>query len=73
MRTDVRTVLKNVFKRKAVVQAEIARRAGLTPDQLSAVINKRRRLEADELFRICDALDMSPDELFATDDDQKTA
>lgn len=73
MRTDVRTVLKSVFKRKAVVQAEIARRAGLTPDQLSAVINKRRRLEADELFRICDALDMSPDELFATDDDQKTA
>lgn len=73
MRTDVRTVLKSVFKRKAVVQAEIARRAGLTPDQLSAVINKRRRLEAGELFRICDALDMSPDELFATDDDQKTA
>ena len=31
--------------------------------QISGILNKKRRLEANELFCFCDALNMSPKEI----------
>lgn len=58
---DIRDNLAAIMKEKAYVQAEIARRAGLTPVKLGAVLAKKRKLDANELLRVCDVISMSPD------------
>ncbi len=60
---DIRENLNNYISDKAVKQCEIATRAGMTPAKLCAVLKKRRMLEANELFDLCDALGTTPDEL----------
>ena len=58
---DIRDNLAAIMKEKAYVQAEIARRAGLTPMKFGAVLAKKRKLDANELLRVCDVISMSPD------------
>ena len=57
---DIRDNLASIVKERALIQAEIARRAGLTPMKLGAVLLKKRKLDANELLRICQVLSMSP-------------
>ena len=58
---DIRDNLALIVKEKAFVQAEIARRAGLTPMKFGAVLAKKRKLDANELFRICNVIAMTPE------------
>lgn len=58
---DIRDNLAAIIKEKALIQAEVARRSGLTPIKLGAVLAKKRKLDANELFRICDVITMSPE------------
>lgn len=58
---DIRDNLALIVKEKALVQAEIARRAGLTPVKFGAVLAKKRKLDANELFRICNVIAMTPE------------
>lgn len=60
---DIRDNLQAYMAGHALKQAEVARRAGMTPSKLCAVIKKRRELEANELFRICDAMGTTPEKL----------
>lgn len=64
---DIRDQISCIIQDKAHKQAVIAQRAGLTPDQFCAILKHRRRLDANELFRVCDALGMSPNEVAAYD------
>ena len=45
------------------MQSAIARKSKLSPYKLSMVLNKQRKLDANELFDVCDAIDMTPTEL----------
>lgn len=58
---DIRDNLASIVKDRALIQAEVARRAGLTPVKLGAVLLKKRKLDANELLRLCQVLSMSPD------------
>ena len=60
---DIRVELKKVLDERCLNQAAVARKAGLTPMQLSDALHMRRKLDANELFRICDAIGISPEEL----------
>lgn len=60
---DIRENLNSYITDGAVKQCEIAKRAGMTPAKLCAVLKKRRALEANELFDLCDALGTTPDQL----------
>ena len=60
---DIRDNLKSVIETKGFVQAVIAEKAGITPSQLSLILNKNRKLEANEMFDLCQALEMTPMEL----------
>lgn len=62
---DIREQIYSIIIERAYKQSEIARRSGLTPDQLCAVLKKRRRLDANELFRVCEALGMTPEAVAA--------
>ena len=54
---DVRNQISRILEDRAHVQATIAKRAGLTPDQFNAVLKLRRRLDANEFLAVCAALD----------------
>lgn len=60
---DVRDGLKNLIEERGLIQATVAKKASLTPMKLSAILNKSRRLEANEMFELCNVLDITPEEL----------
>lgn len=62
---DVRDGVAVEIKAHGFKQAAIAKKAGLTEQQLSDIINKRRKLDANEMFSLCRAMGTDPNSLFA--------
>lgn len=62
---DARDGVAREITARGLKQAFIAKKAGLTEQQLSDIINKRRRMDANEMFSICLALDVTPNDLFS--------
>ena len=60
---DVREIVGALIRTKGYSQAIIARRAGMTPQQLCDVIALRRKLDANEMFALCDAMGIQYSEL----------
>lgn len=60
---DIRENLKIVIRDKGYIQAVIAKKANMAPCKLSQILNFERRLEANEMFALCRAMDMTPMEL----------
>lgn len=60
---DIRDNLKSVIEYRGVKQANVAKKANMTPAKLSSIVNKNRKLEANEMFSLCDVLDITPQEL----------
>lgn len=58
---DVRDQIKAIIRDRAHIQAEIARRADITPAKLSLILNKRARLDVNDFNRLCAALNVTPD------------
>lgn len=56
---DVREIIGALIRERGFSQAVIARKAGMRPQQLCAVINMRRKLDANELFALCDAMEIA--------------
>jgi transcriptional regulator with XRE-family HTH domain len=54
----------NYMKDKGIKATVIAQKAGITQQQMSAILTQRTQLKADVFFRICEALEVSP-EMFA--------
>lgn len=61
---DIRVNLKNVIKDKGITQVSIALKIGITPNKLSQIVNLERKLDANEMFAICDAIGMTAGELY---------
>lgn len=61
---DARDGIAFEIRNRGFKQAAIASRAGLTEQQLSDIINKRRKMDANEMFRLCDAIGTDPNSLF---------
>lgn len=66
---DVRDILALELKRRGFSQSAIATMAGLTKQQLSDVVNKHRKLDANEMFSLCLAMNIEPNILFAAAQD----
>ncbi len=63
MDVDIRDNLRMAIKEKGYIQAAIAKKANMPASKLSQVLNKGRKLEANELFDICEAMDITPSDL----------
>lgn len=63
---DVRVVLKGIISSRGFNQAAIARKAGMSPAKLCDILNLRRRLDANEMFNLCNAMEISYSELRPT-------
>ena len=61
---DVRDVLAETIKERFIKQALLANKAGLTKQQLSDIIRKIRKLDANEMFALCRAMGITPNVLF---------
>lgn len=49
---DVIDFLNNYFKDNKITQKEIERLTGISQDKISLILNKKRKLTADELIKI---------------------
>lgn len=61
---DARDSIAFEIKDRGFKQSVVARKAGLTEQQLSDIINKRRKMDANEMFSICEAIGVLPNDLF---------
>lgn len=61
---DVRDVLAEAIQERCFKQAALAGKAQLTEQQLSDILKKRRKLESNEMFALCVAMQMTPNDLF---------
>lgn len=61
--TDIRINLRKIIKDRGFRQATIAKKAGMSPCKLSQIVNLERKLEANEMFALCDAMKITPVEL----------
>ena len=57
--SDIRLVIKDELERRGFSQAAIAKKAGLKPQQLNDIVHLRRKMEANEMLAICDAMEIS--------------
>lgn len=53
-----------LIRSQGLVQASVAKRAGFTPWELSAMLNGRRQIHACDIAGIARALGVSPGDLF---------
>lgn len=60
---DVRVNLRAFIRDKGYIQAVLAKRAGMNPSKLSQVVNLERKLEANEMFALCEVMNVTPVEL----------
>ena len=67
---DAREALQQVMRAHGIKQGYVAKQAGLTERKLSDVFCGRRKLDANELFAICKAMRITPDEVFRTAEEQ---
>lgn len=61
------TVAENIYKiieEKSLIQAGVAEKAGYTPKSFNDMLRGRKLILADDVLRICKALDITPNELF---------
>lgn len=63
MSFDVRDNIKVAMKERCFTQSAIAAKANMSPGVLSMVLSKKRKLEANELYDLCEAMEISPTEL----------
>lgn len=60
---DIRDYLKIAIAKSGLKQSAIALKVNLTAQQLSDIVNKRRKLEVNEFFNICQVINVTPNEL----------
>lgn len=64
LRPDIRDGLKKAIHQSGMKQTVVAERAGLKANQLCDIINKRRKLEANELIRLCHTIGLTPEKMY---------
>lgn len=62
---DVRDGVKRAIEASGMKSNYVARRMNWSEQQLSDMVNKRRKLDANELFEICNILGKTPTEIFS--------
>lgn len=61
------TVTENIYKimqEKSLIQAGVAKKAGYTPKLFNNMLRGRKLILADDVLKICKALDVTPNKLF---------
>lgn len=56
--------IRSIIDEKGLKHSAVARRLGLTPNQFSALLCGRRKINDSDIVAICKALNIQPNEIF---------
>lgn len=62
--TNVIENTKRIIKQKGLKNCAVAEKAGLSVQQFSNLLHKRKMIRADDVIAIANALEVTPNELF---------
>lgn len=62
---DIREKIKAIIEDKGYKKIVIAKKINLTPSKFSAILNKNRKIEANEFINLCRVLEMTPEQLIS--------
>lgn len=60
---DIAANIRSIIKNDGLKQCAVAHRAGLTPKEFNALLTKRKTFKAEYIVPICNALNVTPNEL----------
>lgn len=58
----VQSRISAYIERMGISQASICKKTGIRPDTMSAMLNGKRKMTADEFEKICFAIEKSPND-----------
>lgn len=64
--------VRKIIKSYGLKQKAVALQAGYSERQFSDFMNNRKILRPDDIEKLCDALDVTPNDLFGIKDKNKT-
>lgn len=70
---DARDGIAEEIQRRGFKQAAIAKMAGLTEQQLSDIVKKRRKMDANEMYQLCSVMGVSMEAMFCPNSNQTSA
>lgn len=70
---DIIKTINRIMVEKDLKKKAVAKKIGITPQQFSSMLNGRKIIKPCDITNICDALDISPNELFGYKKTNKTA
>lgn len=59
---DIRVKMRDLIETDGRKQVTVAKAIGMTPAQLSAVLNLKRKVEADEFLSFCKYMGINPND-----------
>lgn len=63
--------IKKIIKERRLLQKEVAEDAGYTYKVLNYILNAKAPMRENDIVKLCEALKVSPNELFGWEDKQK--
>lgn len=69
---DARDGIKWAIRKSGLKQMAVAERVNLSSRQLSDIISKRKKLDANLLFEICEVTGTTPNEIFQVNHSETT-
>lgn len=64
---DVQSRISEYIKQMGIKQVTICEKTGIPKDALSATLNNKRKMSADEFEKICIAIEKSPNDFMLTE------
>ena len=61
---DIIQNIRTIIKEKGVKQNFVANKAGFTPQEFNNILCSRQLLKTESIVNLCNALDVTPNELF---------
>ena len=57
-------IINEIITEKGLKKGSVAKKAGYTPQQFSDMLNGRRVIRYDDIPKLCESLQITPNELF---------
>lgn len=64
-KVKVQSRISAYLKRMGISQASVCEKTGIRPDSMSAMLNGKRKMTADEFEKICFAIEKSPNDFIS--------
>ena len=66
---DVQSRISEYIKHMGIKQVIISEKTGISKDALSAILNNKRKMSADEFEKVCIAIEKSPNDFMLVEQD----